>query len=379
MGKEIPDLDVEHMLSNTPRSVGRCDLYSWKWYVLGLTFSVILFLGTAHRPLRVPAEHGCGWTPAIPGESSIASLESVELGGMAQWILIRGADRTHPILLWLHGGPGAAEMPIARRFIGELEEHFVVVHWDQRGAGKSNPFGFNASTMTFQQYMDDAHELTLLLKRRFERDSIYLLGVSWGTQLGIRLAHAWPEDYRTYIAVSQVVDHVRAEGIGYEWLLDRANAAGSASALRAVERLGLPPYMDHAQFVPFAKMIEAYGGGMDARMATILPVALTAPEYCFLDYLRWLKGSTRGSGSMWQEVHPDNLFTQIHRLDVPVYFLSGENDMNTPLQLVREYHQMLDAPQGKTLVVFENAAHTPYLSQPDAFVDVVVEILRRQE
>lgn len=82
---------------------------------------------------------------------------------------------------------------------------------------------------------------------------------------------------------------------------------------------------------------------------------------------------------MWQEVHPDNLFTRIHRLDVPVYFLSGENDMNTPLQLVREYHQMLDAPQGKTLVVFENAAHTPYLSQPDAFVDVLVDILRRQE
>lgn len=107
------------------------------------------------------------FTPAIAGDASIASLEIVELGGMEQWILIRGQDISSPVLLWLHGGPGAAQMPIARYFNTDLEEHFIVVHWDQRGAGKSKPSHFDESTMTFKQYLKDAHELTLYLKTRF--------------------------------------------------------------------------------------------------------------------------------------------------------------------------------------------------------------------
>jgi pimeloyl-ACP methyl ester carboxylesterase len=114
-------------------------------------------------------ELASGRTPAIkddngnPIPESITALESVTLGGMQQWILIRGNDISNPLLLWVHGGPGAAQMPIARHFNGELERDFVVVHWDQRGAGKSNPRHFDEQTMTFDRFLDDAHELTQLV------------------------------------------------------------------------------------------------------------------------------------------------------------------------------------------------------------------------
>ena len=126
---------------------------------------------------------------------SVASLEKVQIGGTQQWILVRGEDVSNPILLWLHGGPGASQMPVARYFSADLEKYFVVVHWDQRGAGKSNPRDFDESTMTFQQFIDDGHELTLYLKQRFNKQKIYLLGHSWGTMPGIKLAQAYPEDY----------------------------------------------------------------------------------------------------------------------------------------------------------------------------------------
>ncbi|MDI6706042.1 MAG: alpha/beta hydrolase [Bacillota bacterium] len=174
-----------------------------------------------------------GSTPAIKDEQgnvpadSIASLDKVDIGGMDQWILVRGKDVSNPVLLWLHGGPGAAQMPIARHFNGALEEHFIVVHWDQRGAGKSNPFGFEEQTMTFEQFVDDAHQMTQYLKKRFNKDKIYLVGHSWGSQMGIMLAHLYPDDYYAYVAVSQVVDDNAGAEIAYKWLMEEIKKKGN--------------------------------------------------------------------------------------------------------------------------------------------------------
>jgi pimeloyl-ACP methyl ester carboxylesterase len=211
---------------------------------------------------------------------------------MEQWVLIRGADTTNPVLLRLHGGPGAAEMPLVRRYNGELEEHFVVVAWDQRGAGKSNRRGFDEASMTLEQFLQDAHEHTRHLKARFGQERIYLLGHSWGTQLGIRLAARHPEDYWAWVGLAQLVNQER--GSGPMW-----NA---------------PDYRDH------------------------------------------------------------DLFRGVPRLDVPAYFFAGRRDFNTPLALVQEYAELLEAPEGKEVVVFEASAHTPFLAEPDRFREAMLRV-----
>jgi pimeloyl-ACP methyl ester carboxylesterase len=335
-------------------------------------------------PFLVLAISGCAArTPPIKGPDgrplpgSIAELRAVPIGGMEQWVRIRGWDQESPILLWLHGGPGSSDMPVTRRFVGEMEEHFVVVSWDQRGAGKSNPRDFDEGTMSFQQFLKDGHEVTRYLKERFGRDRIFLLGHSWGSQLGLRLAQRHPEDYYAYVGVAQSVDQARSQVLAREWLKERLEASGKTKDLRKLESLGPAPYACHGDYVTFARMIGAEGGNMDVGFVRLAWAALRAPEYTLRDLRSWLRGSNRGSGPMWDA--PDyqgfNAFQQIPTLEVPVYFLMGRRDRNTPLELVEEYARGLEAP-AKEIVVFERSAHTPFLGEPERFSR---ELLRVKE
>jgi pimeloyl-ACP methyl ester carboxylesterase len=305
---------------------------------------------------------------------SIASLQKVKLGGMDQWILIRGANVSNPILLWLHGGPGAAQMPVAHHFNGDLEKEFIVVHWDQRGAGKSNPKDFDEQTMTLEQFITDAHELTQYLKKRFHKEKIYLLGHSWGTLFGILLVQKYPQDYYAYIGVSQVVNGAAASKIAHKWLVQQIKKRGKTKDLRKLEKLGPPPFTDHEKYVKFAKMVDSYGGGMDVGFLKLAWIALRAPEYSLTDYPKWLRGASRGSGPMWEETSSFDVFKEVPELQVPAYFFSGRNDYNTPLQLVRRYFEMLNAPKGKQLIIFENSAHTPFMKEPEKFYREMVRV-----
>jgi pimeloyl-ACP methyl ester carboxylesterase len=267
-------------------------------------------------------------------------------------------------------------MPVAGYFNGDLEKDFVVVHWDQRGAGKSNRRDFDESTMTFQQFIDDGHELTQYLKARFNQEQIYLVGHSWGTQVGIRLAQAYPEDYYAYVGVSQVVDPAASQQVSQAWLLEQIKNRGNQEDLKRLEALGSPPYVDHEEYVKYIQLVDSYGGDFDVGMDRLVWMGLRAPEYNLSDMLAWFRGANRGSGPMWEEpaYRSYNATNDISQLRLPVYFFNGRNDYTTPLQVTREYFEQLDAPKGKQLVVFEQSAHTPFMGEPQKFSQELVRV-----
>lgn len=311
---------------------------------------------------------GCrAQTETIEGGDAVSELKSIEIGGMEQWVLIRGKDRSNPVLLWLHGGPGAAHMPVHHAFNRDLEGEFVVVHWDQRGAGKSNHSGFSEETMTLDRFIEDVHEMTQYLKERFGREKIYLLGHSWGTQLGILTVQRYPDDYHAFISVAQVVHPQRAEEISYEWLSKQVEERGSSRQMRKFDELGPPLYDEHNRYVTFVKMKDDFGGSMDIGMGRLAWISFGANEYTISDYAKWLRGANRGSGPMWEELRDFDLFRDVPFIGVPVWFMVGNNDYNTPAVLVEEYYEFVQASRGKELILMENTAHTPFMGDPVRF------------
>ena len=334
--------------------------------------------------LLLAASLGLGWTalpgrtPAIDGPDPIAVLEPVEIGGITQWLLIRGQDRSAPVLLWLHGGPGAAQMPLAHATTRALEGDFVVVHWDQRGAGRSNPRGFDPATMTLERFLQDAHDVTRHLQDRLAAERIHVLGHSWGTMLGARLVARWPEDYASYIGVGQQVSTARGIEVTLSRLASLIRLGGRVDHMRWLAEADPAALMDHAAYVEMMGIVESHGGGMKLptwRLATML---LRAPEYSPGDLWRWLEGAQRGSGPMWPEYRARDLMAEVPEMPVPMLLISGGRDLNTPVELASEWFDAVAAPKGKRHEVFEGSGHAPFLTEPERFArslrDFVAEV-----
>ncbi len=302
-------------------------------------------------------------TTPVEGPNPIAELIAAEIGAITQWLLIRGADREAPILLWLHGGPGSAQMPI-HSVTAELERDFVVVHWDQRGAGKSNSPGFDPASMTLEQFLSDAREVTKLLRERVGDQPLIVLGHSWGTMLGSRLVARWPDDYAGYVGVGQQVDTLSAVVLALDWL--RGIAPEAELAAMAPE-----DFRDHELYVRLMQFVESHGGGMNVSLPSMLPRALAAPEYRLPDYPRWFDGANRGSGPMWADYLRRDLFVEVSRMPLPMLLISGAHDMNTPVALVRKWFEVVEAPQGKRMVVLDGSGHAPFLTETPCFVETV--------
>ncbi len=301
-------------------------------------------------------------TSPIIGPDPIAELIPAEIGGMTQWLLLRGADRNAPILLWLHGGPGAAQMPV-HGLTAALERDFVVVHLDQRGAGKSNPRGFDPATMTLERFVMDAREVTALLRARLGEQPLIVLGHSWGTMLGARLVARWPGEYAGYIGVGQQVNTLRGVALTRDWLHEMAPSD--------LARLDPQAFRDHDLYVRLMQEVETHGGGMNVSLLSMMPRALAAPEYRLPDYWRWFTGANRGSGPMWAKYLARDLIAEVPVMPVPMLLISGARDWNTPMALVREWFAAVEAPQGKRMEVFDLSGHAPFLTETARFVDTV--------
>ena len=310
----------------------------------------------------------------INSEQGIQTLETVDINGLQQWIKIRGHNVNNPVLLFLHGGPGMPEVAVSHLSDLELEKHFTVVHWDQRGSGKTHREGFREQDLTVEVFSNDALALVDHLRQRFKQDKIYLLGHSWGSMLGALLARDYPERLHAFIGMGQVVNLTENEQLSLEFVRAQAQERNIPSAIEELKGLN-PPYVDDPNQLGIQrKWLYYFGGGVSLHaMGDVVRGYLVSPDYSLLDLLGALRG-TQIANKMWPEMLLYDFEEDAPSFDIPIYFFAGRQDYNTPSILAEQYLEKLQAPR-KEIIWFENSAHIMNVSNSKQYQEALIKIL----
>lgn len=343
---------------------------------------IVVFLALA-LSYRGYLQHRVAEERAIRASDGIESLERVPIGGINQWIHVRGQNVDNPILLFIHGGPGIASIPIAREFQAPWERHFTVVQWDQRGAGKTyatNDRELQRRTMSVARMEQDALEVVNYLRQRFRRNKILVVGHSWGSLLGLWLAREHPDIIDAYVGVAQVVNPKVNELTAYEDALEVARKRNLPDAIRDLESIQPYPSPDvdrRKGSIAQSWQAELLGPPADRKrfldMRRILSTLLTAPEYSLLDVYGFVRAQLFSIEILIPEVREMDITTLGSDFRVPIFFFQGRHDPYCRPGLIEEYAETITAPRHE-LVWFDDAGHFPFFEDQQRFTD---ELVRR--
>lgn len=316
-----------------------------------------------------------------PLEGSISVIEKVALGGQEQYIVIRGADTSKPIMLFLHGGPGSPEVAFVKHYNPDIESDYVMVYWEQRGAGKSYSKSIPAGSMNLNQMISDTRELSEYLTHRFNREKIFLMGHSWGSLLGIITAYKHPELYHAYFGIGQVCHQFKGEKISYKWALAQAIERNDTKSIKTLKKLTLPDSTASIdKWLKYLMMerryVNLYGGGTTREIRGMWPLVklvMNSGIYTMSEKLNFMNASMFSLEHLWMDVIDTNLFHEIDSMSVPTYIFHGKFDYTTPYPLANDFYQQLKAPQ-KSFFSFENSAHSPIMEEPEKFNAILREL-----
>ncbi len=311
---------------------------------------------------------------------SIAELLNVDINGHDLAMMIRGHSINNPVLLFLAGGPGGSELGAMRNHLPGLEEHFTVVTWDQRGAGKSYPELDPTGTLTLDGYVDDTIAVTNYLRDRFNQDQIYLLGQSWGSTLGVLAIQEDPELYRAFIGAGQMVSQLGTDRIFYQDTLAWAEATGQEGLVGELTTIGPPPYdamfpyetaLSHEHDVyPYDHSANSEGEGGFSENFIV-------SEYTLLEQVHLLGAFVDTFSMLYPQLQDIDFRNTATDFQIPVFFVQGAHEAGGRAELFDEWYPMVSAPI-KELVVLETSGHRPLFEQPDEFIEFMVDTVLAQ-
>jgi pimeloyl-ACP methyl ester carboxylesterase len=308
----------------------------------------------------------------VPG--SIATLEPMMLGGVRQWLLVRGRSEDSPLLLKLHGGPGQAEMATVG-LNGLLERDFVVVEWDQRGAGKSGASIQPTAAMNIGQLVADTVELTEHLTQRFGKRKLIIVGHSWGSIIGLTAVQRRPDLYSAFVSTGLIANFAEGQQAAYSFLLAEAERRSASKALAELTALGSPPYEgddDGTKWRRCARWLGEFGAVWHSPdKFDRIRWMISSIEYSWPEKLRFNRAAARSFNLLYQDLVSVNLFETVPQVQVPVFFAEGRYDQLAPVEVAERYFSALVAP-AKEWVLFENSAHFPQWEEKERFHDLLV-------
>src|SRR5262249_18427617 len=312
--------------------------------------------------------------PAGEGSAQPVGIEEARfltLGGIQQWMTIRGTDRKNPVLVILHGGPGETQSPLVSTY-APLEHDFVVVQWDQRGAGKTLRQVDAVQGTSLALLIQDGIELTQYIKNYLHTEEIVLVGHSWGSFLGAHIIKQRPELFRAFVGTGQVVTWREVVENQYRYTLDRARKESNASVVAELEALGVPALDKFDQYLVMRRRLNTYLAPSDVQWLTKQD-ALVRSVLSADDLNAYRQGFQTMSG-LASTVFSMDLPSLGFDFKVPFFLIQGKEDHITPLSMAASYFEMIKAPT-KRMTVIEGAGHFALMTHMPQFASVLREDL----
>jgi pimeloyl-ACP methyl ester carboxylesterase len=340
--------------------------------IVALALAAVL-VGLAYRAWR---QHEVAQILAITTADGIDEGSFVRIGGIDQYITIRGDHRSNPVILFVHGGPGDSMVPFAQIY-RPWEKYFTVVQWDQRGAGRTyGRNGKNEAPMTIDCMVRDGIEVSQYLRAHLHKDKIVLLAHSWGSVLGIQIVKRRPDLFAAYVGTGQIVAKEEKEEVIYGRLMKQLAAARDTQGATRLRAVGPPPYRSQHDLMVEREIADRFDVPSERGLhRELAPVLFYAPNYSLLDIHHFLKAPEFAGKALYRQQLPYDARKLGLDFDVPFFLFEGQYDTIAPSDLAKAYFDSVRAPV-KGFVVFRNAGHGAIETNSGEFLQALLAHVR---
>lgn len=304
--------------------------------------------------------------------------EYVDISGVKHYLLHYQAKPEAPVLLFIHGGPGQSEAAMAYTIEEYAQRNYNIVYYDQCGAGKTYLKNKKEKPNT-EILKKHLLEIVCYLKELYQKEKIGIIGHSWGSVLGSMFALEHPEHTLCYIGCGQVVNLMENESIGFSRLKEAIEKSGNIKDKKKLAKIGeYPvPYFDMNVYRKMGMVRNLQGkyklaASVDWNMTKII---LKSPIIGMKDILPFMVGILINQQVM-KELMSFDLREKGSNYQVPVFYVLGEEDQQTPIELGKQYFNEIKAPV-KELYVIEKAGHLAMIDNVIEYRKVICKIVNQ--
>ncbi len=316
------------------------------------------------------------------GEKSLSEKFVMNINGAPNGFFINSINTDNPVLLFVSSGPGTDDYVFTDKYEDmRLEEDFTVVYWDYRNMGIAYDKNYDPEQITLENIMNDTHDVTLYLKKRFSKKKIFIMGFSGGTHFALKAAEQYPEDYYALINMAQAVtDSSDRDTLMFNFMKDAFTSRRDEGSLKKLEASVVKQEGGKVRCInwyDYVYLLHYAGGGTIKDKSEfegiVLPI-IFCRCYTIAEKLNYITAMKQyRTTPLYRQLENFDYRTEITELHIPAYFISGEYDYNCPWELVREYESILNAPD-KGFNLIPESAHSPLWEKPLKTCEILRQI-----
>ncbi|PRX57692.1 alpha/beta fold hydrolase [Flagellimonas meridianipacifica] len=297
-------------------------------------------------------------------KESINETFFIESNGAQLYVEVKGEDRTKPIMLFLHGGPGDVVFGLFpfQTYVGkELEKNFVMAYFHQRGMVKSKPV--NISTQTLENHIDDVDNVINFLVDKMDRNKVILMGHSWGGLLGTLYLLRDESKIERFIAVASPFNFSENSRESYSYTMEWAKEQQNEQAIKELEAYAKPPVDTFDKVLVKSKWASQAFGGIAKNIS--IPKILSDSGIKELKQ-EWQLMAMEVAKVMFDSLNEVKIDEEINQIKTPIFFIAGRNDATVPPKTVEKTFDLYKGE--KKYMVFENSHHLVFVDEPNLFI-----------